>query len=104
MALADLTVNVDFSRRGLGILSNNTITTRDLSTAVARPDLNLSGTLIYSSGSSAFAGTLANASATMSGTSKGRFYGPAAQELGGVFSIKAPSGPESFVGAYGAKR
>jgi hypothetical protein len=40
----------------------------------------------------------------MSGTSNGQFYGPAAQELGGVFALKSATTVETFVGAYGAKR
>jgi hypothetical protein len=40
----------------------------------------------------------------MSGSSKGQFYGPAAQELGGAFSLKSPTTLETLTGAYGAKR
>jgi hypothetical protein len=40
----------------------------------------------------------------MAGPTKGQFYGPAAQELGGVFVVKAADGPASLTGAYGAKR
>jgi hypothetical protein len=40
----------------------------------------------------------------MSGPSQGAFYGPSAQELGGVFALKAPGTVEAFTGAYGAKR
>ena len=45
-----------------------------------------------------------NAAGTMSGASKGKFYGPKAEELGGVFVVKSPSTVETFTGAYGAKR
>jgi hypothetical protein len=40
----------------------------------------------------------------MSGRSNGQFYGPAAQELGGVFSLKSSTTMETLTGAYGAKR
>ena len=73
-------------------------------TASAAPNLNLSGTLTYSPASNTFGGTLTNASGSMSGTSTGRYYGPAAQELGGVFTLKSPTSAEMFVGGYGAKR
>lgn len=104
MAAADLSVNANFNTRSLSLSSTGTTITRDISTATAAPHLNVSGTLNYSAGSSAFTGTLANTGGTMSGTTNGRFYGPAAQELGGVFAIKSPTNTESLVGAYGAKR
>jgi hypothetical protein len=40
----------------------------------------------------------------MSGASKGQFYGPTAQELGGVFTLKSPTTAETFTGAFGGKR
>ena len=40
----------------------------------------------------------------MSGSSTGRYYGPTAQELGGVFTVKSPATAETLTGAYGAKR
>jgi hypothetical protein len=64
----------------------------------------LNGTLTYQPGANSFQGKLTNAAGTMTGSSRGQFYGPAAQELGGVFSVKASSGTETFTGAYGAKR
>lgn len=104
IATADLTVNADFSKRSLSFASSGTSLTRDLATATAAPNLNLSGTLTYSPGSSTFAGTLTNAGGTMSGASKGQFYGPAAQELGGVFTVTSATSIETLAGAYGAKR
>jgi phage baseplate assembly protein gpV len=104
MAAADLTVNANFSTRTLGFASTGTATTRDFQTKTAAPQLNLNGTLAYSPGSNTFSGTLTNAGGTMSGNSKGQFYGPSAQELGGAFVVKSPTTVETFTGAYGAKR
>jgi hypothetical protein len=104
MAVAELSVGVNFSARSLSIASSSTTLSRDLRAATAAPQLDLSGTLRYAPGSSSFSGTLVNAGGTMSGTSSGRFYGPAAEELGGVFTLRSAAGPETFVGAYGAKR
>jgi hypothetical protein len=104
MVAAELGVNVNFSTRSLSFASTGTTVTRDLATATAAPNLNLTGTLTYAPGSSSFSGTLTNAGGTMSGASNGRFYGPTAQELGGVFMVKSPTTVETFVGAYGAKR
>ena len=104
IATADLTVNVDFSARSLSFSAHDTSITRDLSTATAAPNLNLSGTLTYSPGSNSFTGTLVNAGRTMSSSFKGQFYGPEAQELGGVFILKSSTSVESQTGAFGAKR
>lgn len=98
-----LTVNADFAARTLGVSSTGTVKSPDLSTTSAASNLNLSGTLAYAAGTNSFAGTLTNGS-TLSGTSTGRFYGPNAEELGGVFILKAGSGVETYGGAYGAKR
>jgi hypothetical protein len=104
IAAGDVTVNADFSARSLSFSSSNTVTTRDLAAATPAPNLNLSGTLSYASGSNTFSGTLTSAGGTMSGTSNGQFYGPKADELGGVFAVKSPTTVETFTGAYGAKR
>ncbi len=103
-AVADVTVAADFSSRSLAFTSSATKLTRDLKTATAAPQLNMSGTLTYAPAENSFAGTLSNAAGTMSGTSRGHFYGPAAEELGGAFLLKSATTKETFNGAYGAKR
>ena len=65
---------------------------------------DLGGTLTYSPATNTFTGTLTNAGGTMSGSSTGRYYGPAAQELGGVFTVKSANTSESLTGAYGGRR
>lgn len=57
--------------------------------------LDMSGTLSYAAGQNLFAGTVT--SATMTGTASGRFYGPSAQEIGGVYSLSGGG-----AGHYGA--
>ena len=104
IAAADVTVNANFSTRSLGFHTSATTIARDVKAPVAAPHLNLSGTLTYSAGTNAFAGTVANAGGTLSGSSKGQFYGPTAQELGGVFNLKSSTSSEALTGAYGAKR
>jgi hypothetical protein len=104
VASATVVVNADFSQRSLNFASSGTTLTRDFGSKTAAPNLNLNGTLAYAPGTNSFSGTLTNAGGTISGTSNGRFYGPAAQELGGVFTLKSPTGSETFTGAYGGKR
>ena len=103
-AAADLTVSANFSARSLSFASSGTTLTPAGATASAAAHLNLGGTLTYAPGSGTFSGTLTSAGGTLSGSSTGRFYGPAAQELGGVFTLKSATTMETFAGAYGAKR
>jgi hypothetical protein len=104
IAAADATVNANFSARSLGFSTSGTTIARDPKAPTAAPHLNLSGTFTYSPGTNAFTGVVTNAAGTMSGSSKGQFYGPTAQELGGAYSLKSSTTPEMFTGAYGAKR
>lgn len=100
---SNVSINANFGTRTLSLSSTGTNKSPDLLTTSSAPNLNLTGTLTYSAGTNSFAGTLTNGS-TLSGTSTGRFYGPNAEELGGVFILKAGSGVETYGGAYGAKR
>lgn len=106
MASAELKVSADFSARTLGLSSTNTHLAQPVSGAAAvfAPQLNLNGSASYAASSNAFTGTLSNAGGTMTGCNFGRFYGPAAQELGGTFFLQSPTNREAFAGAYGARR
>ena len=104
IASADVTVNANFSARSLGFSTSGTTIARDPKAPTAAPQLNLNGTFTYSPAANAFTGTLTNAAGTMSGSSRGQFYGPTAQELGGAFSVKSSTTSEMLTGAYGAKR
>jgi hypothetical protein len=104
-AFSDVSVNANFGARTLGLSSSGTSKTHDYITKSPASNLDLTGTLTYAAGTNSFTGNLTNTSGTaLSGTSTGRFYGPSAQELGGVFTLKAGSGVETYGGAYGAKR
>jgi hypothetical protein len=104
LAAADLSVTADFAARSLRFSTSGTSLSRNLAAAAPAPDLNLSGTLSYAPGSASFGGQIASAGGTLSGETDGRFYGPAAEELGGAFRLRAASGVETFTGGYGAKR
>jgi hypothetical protein len=65
--------------------------------------LGQEATYKYSGSAITDIGTLTT-SGGLSGNSTGQFYGPNAEELGGVFFLKAGSGVESYRGAYGAKQ
>jgi hypothetical protein len=65
----------------------------------------LSGVLTYAAGTNALSGTLTTANGSLSGPAVGQFYGPAAEELGGAFSLTSTTtSQDHVVGGFGAKR
>jgi hypothetical protein len=68
-------------------------------------NLNLTGPFTYGPGSNAFAGPVSagSVSGLNPGTASGRFYGPGAEEIGGVCSLHG-SGVSRMVGGFGGKR
>ncbi|MDO4643268.1 MAG: transferrin-binding protein-like solute binding protein [Cardiobacteriaceae bacterium] len=71
-----------------------------------RPDLNLSGSASWAAGSGDFSGNV-NAANGLSGELKGRFYGPNAEEIGGVYGMQGKDSNGNaiqYVGGFGGKR
>ena len=107
-AFADLTVGVNFGTRILDFSTTNTQTSSnwDTSAPTFTPNggLDLTGKLTYAAGTNSFTGSVSSVGG-LTGDSTGQFYGPKAEELGGVFFLKnpaAPLSPETYAGAYGA--
>ena len=98
---ANLSVNANFAGRSLALSSSMTT---DLSTGAVMPGLDLTGSLSYTAQSSTLMGTLSAANGRLSGPGTGYFFGPAAQEIGGIFSLSATSGLERFGGGFGGRR
>lgn len=97
-------VDANFETRQLGF-SSTTDSAFNLNTQTYHPNpsnLDMTGTLTYDPGINSFSGTVTAAGDTgLSGTSTGQFYGPNAEELGGVFNLSG-AGVEFYSGAYGA--
>jgi hypothetical protein len=104
---ASMTATVDFTARSVAFSTSGTDVTTATGAITANPDLNLAGALTYASGTTQFAGPVttshANSSDRLNGTATGRFYGPAAEEIGGVYSLSG-SGLNSMLGGFGGKR
>jgi transferrin binding protein len=64
---------------------------------------DLSGTMTYAQGVNAFSGTLRSVNGQMNGQAAGRFFGPAAQEIGGVYALHGSSFM-GMIGGFGGKR
>ena len=101
-ASSDVTVVADFANRNLDLsTSGTTITNIGTGAAAAAANLDMTGTLSYDLGKNKFTGNVA--ATGLNGTSTGHFYGPTAEELGGVFNL-AGAGVEAYSGGYGAKK
>lgn len=100
--LANLSVGVNWGTRLLILETSQTRMSQDGVTFSFNPDLDMTNQkLSYAAGANSFSGTLTTPGG-LSGNSSGKFYGPSAQELGGVFFLRG-SGLETYSGAYGAK-
>jgi len=97
---SDMSAGANFATRSISFSTTGSNFPEDGATAA--PGLDLSGTLTYSAGSASFTGNITSAGG-MAGTADGVFYGPAAQELGGVFAVTG-AGFEGFIGGFGGER
>ena len=99
--VSELSVNVNFSTNDVEL---NTTNTRMFNNYLKDPveDLDITGTLTYSYTTNSFAGG-ATTTNGMTGNASGRFYGPAAEEIGGVFSLN-DGALTSYIGAFGGVR
>jgi hypothetical protein len=100
--LANMNTTVNFATRQLSFMTSFSEQTPDLVSSAFNSSLDMTGTLSYVAGSNQFSGAVTSANG-MTGTAKGRFYGPAAQEIGGSFSVHGP-GVQSYGGAFGGAR
>ncbi|WP_419175946.1 transferrin-binding protein-like solute binding protein [Desulfosediminicola sp.] len=102
LTISGLYVEADFSDRSLWFASYDTEKFNMLSLTEngLAPELDMRGTLSYDSGNNAFTGDVSTAN-EMSGTASGTFYGPNAEELGGVFALSGP-GEAQYTGSFGA--
>jgi C-lobe and N-lobe beta barrels of Tf-binding protein B len=103
---AQMSALTNFSNRSIQFSTTGTMvsTAANPPATTARPELNLSGNLSYAPGSSQFSGNVSTANNALSGNASGRFYGPNAQEIGGVYGLSAPSGGARMIGGFGGKQ
>jgi C-lobe and N-lobe beta barrels of Tf-binding protein B len=103
-ATADMSAVTNFATRSIAFATTNSVVSPTINgTYVSAGGLNLSGTLTYAAGTNNFNGTVNSSGyTTMTGDAGGRFYGPTAQEIGGVFAVK--SGNYGYIGGFGGKR
>jgi hypothetical protein len=99
---ANFTATANFSARTLAVSTSGMMVDEGGPTPVSRPERNYSGTLSYSAGSNQFSGPVTTATSGGTGTATGQFFGPAAQEIGGV--VKLSIGTIQAIGTFSGKR
>lgn len=99
---SNMSAATNFATRSISFSTSGTLTTPNLITQAVAPALNMTGTLTYAAGANQFTGNVSTTSG-LAGTATGRFYGPAAQEIGGTFGLTG-AGISAYVGAFGGKR
>lgn len=87
---ANLSSTADFTARTVSFATTGSITSSGTNAFVTNNGLNMTGNLSYSAGSNQFTGAVT--ATGLSGTATGKFFGPAAQEIGGVFSLQGSAG------------
>ena len=101
-----LIMEADFFNRELILTTTDTLKTNtETNVTTAASILDMEGKLSYDRGVNFFTGPVetTDVANTLAGTSTGKFYGPKAEELGGVFELTG-EGLESYLGGYGAKQ
>lgn len=103
LTAADMVAVADFGTRTLSISTLNTSKSSDFQTFVASPQLDLSGraTIFSQNSLEQFLGFIASRN-SMTGDLSGSFYGPTANEIGGVYAVRG-NGVEAMVGGFGGR-
>lgn len=101
---ANMTANVDFSARSVGFGTSSTMVTDTNGMQSPNSNIDLSGTLTYAAGTNQFTGSVQTSDKTLNGSATGQFYGPNAEEIGGVYGLTAGTGVSSMLGGFGGKR
>ena len=97
----EFTAVAEFSNRSLAMSTTNTIIAFPSEEAI--DGLDMTGTLSYTSGSGVFSGNVLTDNG-FTGSATGRFYGPNAEEIGGVILIQGPNNLAAAALGFGAKK
>jgi len=107
LTTGDASVGVNFATRSLDFATTNSKYTSPVASSspswASASSLNMTGTLTYSDATNHFNGTVTDGYAG-SGAVNGKFYGPNAEEIGGVFSLGTYPSTRFHAGAFGGKR
>lgn len=104
-----VTASANFANRNIAFSTTGTLVSQDLINSSSNSGLDLTGTLSYAPATNQIIGAIQNSAnltaPSMSGSVNARFYGPAAQEIGGTFSASPGGGSTArYAGAFGARQ
>ncbi len=101
-----MSADVDWSARSI-VFSTSDMTLVNVNTGVTSmsPTHRINGTLTYAPGVNSFSSANMTTPGGLTGTASGRFYCPAAEEIGGTYQLsKKSSTRERMIGGFGAKK
>jgi hypothetical protein len=99
---ANFSATADFSARTISVNTTGTELENSSGVTISTPQHNYSGTLGYAAGANQFSGTVNTASSGLTGTATGQFFGPSAQEIGGVFDLSG--GTINAIGLFAGQK
>jgi len=102
---ANMTAVVTWATPNIAFTTTNThqvSLTAPSSAGVLNTTLDLTGNFNYTAGVNAFGGAVHNTANSLTGSITGRYYGPNAEEIGGVYSVGGTAG--TMMGGFGGKR
>lgn len=99
---SSMTAAANFGSRNIAFTTTGTQVTSNLTASSTNSNLDMTGMLSYTAATNQITGNVTTTGG-LSGTVNGRFYGPAAQEIGGTFAVTS-GGLEGYAGAFGGKR
>ncbi len=101
--VADFSSSVDFSNNSLSVTSQNTVYVDESGNAfLSFEGIDVTGLAALSGSGNEFSGTIQNSSGDV-GSIDGWFYGPLAQEMGGVMALRVRSlGMRDATASFGA--
>lgn len=102
---AQMSAAYDFGARLVTLNTSNTqlINLNSGAVTAGGAGLDISGNLTYNAGTNLITGAVASQNSQLSGTANARFFGPNAEEIGGVFSLRG-AGTQAMNAAFGGKR
>jgi hypothetical protein len=102
---ATLSATVNFATRSIAFGTTGTFigALNGTGARTDAPGLNLSGNLSFAANQNVVSGPVQTQNGALTGNADGRFYGPAATEFGGVYSLSG-SGNSRMIGGFGGRR
>ena len=106
---ANSRVYANFAERKLNFTTDNTqrhaiLPTGGLAAPQDAANLNLRGVAAWDAGKADFSGVAVSQDDSLTGKVHGRFYGPDAAEVGGVFGLQNSDKSQTLIGGFGGKR